>query len=65
MANISIVAAPPLKLGWEDLKISDQNNCGKSEQKAKKYFFFWGGAKFKVGPKIFGGTAAFHISKTW
>ena len=66
MANISIVAAPPLKLGWEDLKISDQNNCGKSEQKAKKYF--WGGkggAKFKVGPKIFWGTATFHISKTW
>ena len=34
------------------LKISDQNNWGRTEQKVK---FGGGGAKFKGGPKILGG----------
>ena len=44
-----MVAAPPNFRG--DLKISDQNNWEGPEQKIK----FWGGAKFKGGPKILWG----------
>ena len=44
-------SASPLILG-EDLKISDQNNLGWGAW-AKNWF--WGGAKFKGGPKILGG----------
>ena len=53
-----MVAAPPNFRG--DLKISDQNNSGRPEQKIIIFiiiFFFWGGgARSKGGPKILGGA---------
>ena len=45
-----MVAAPPPILG-RDLKISDQNNWGDLSKKLNL-----GGAKFKGGPKILGGS---------
>ena len=47
-----MVAAAPHQILGGDLKISDQNNWGGPEQKIK----FWGGAKFKGGPKILWGV---------
>ena len=53
-----MVAAAPHQILGGDLKISDQNNWGGPEQKIK----FWGGAKFKGGPKILRGGGGYEHS---